>query len=91
MRNLALLRTSHIPLPDGLPSTSSISAVTLDLDKDAAYVAVERQPADADVEVEVWRVSGAAKWENELAEVRQYHSHAWYTCVSYRTCLTSVT
>lgn len=70
MRNLSLLRASHIPLPEGLPSSSSIVAVTLDLDEDVTYVAVERQTPDADVEVEVWKVGGAAKWESELLEVR---------------------
>ena len=69
MRNLALLRTSHIPLPAELPSSSSITAVTLDLDEDATFATVERQTADADVEVEVWRIGGAAKWESELVEV----------------------
>lgn len=69
MRNLSLIRTSHIPLPEDLPSSSSISAVTFDLDEDAAFVAVERQTADADVEVEVWKVDEAAKWESELAKV----------------------
>ncbi|GJE98183.1 IkappaB kinase complex IKAP component [Phanerochaete sordida] len=68
MRNLSLLRTSHIPLPEGLPSTNSIAAVTLDLDEDVAYVAVERQTPDADVEVEVWKIGGVAKWESELLE-----------------------
>ena len=70
MRNLSLLRTSHIPLPEGLPPSSSISAVALDLDENAAFVAVEKQFPDADVEVEVWKVGGAAKWESELLEVR---------------------
>lgn len=69
MRNLSLIRTSHISLPDDLPSTSSISAVTFDLDEDTTFVAVERQTADADVEVEIWKVDGAAKWESELVEV----------------------
>ncbi|KIP09060.1 hypothetical protein PHLGIDRAFT_68294 [Phlebiopsis gigantea 11061_1 CR5-6] len=68
MRNLALLRTSHVPLPEGLPSSSSVTAVALDLDEDATFAAVERQTADADVEVEVWRVGGTAKWESEVVE-----------------------
>ena len=72
MRNLSLLRTSHIPLPDGLPPSSSIAAITLDLDEDVAYAAVERQTPDADVEVEVWRIGGAAQWESESIEVRSF-------------------
>jgi elongator complex protein 1 len=71
MRNLSLLRTSHIPLPEGIASSSSIAAITLDLDEDAVFAAVERQSPDADVEVEIWKVSGAAKWEREQLEVRE--------------------
>ena len=38
------------------PSTS-VSGVAFDLDEDALYVAAERQTEDAEVEVEVWKLS----------------------------------
>ena len=71
MRNLSLLRTSRVPLPDGGPPSSSIACVALDLDEDAMYVAVEKQTPDADVEVDIWKVAGAAKWEKEEVGVRK--------------------
>lgn len=69
MRNLSLFRTSHIPLSS---AAGSITAVTADLDQDALYVATERITEDADIEVNVWAADGAARWENEPAQVSDF-------------------
>lgn len=54
MRNLILLSTSQQTLPEA--STTSVSAIAIDLDEDTLFVAAERQTEDGDVEVEVLKL-----------------------------------
>jgi len=51
MRNLGLRVVHDIALPN-----ANISAVAIDLEEDAIYVASERQNADADIEVEIFKL-----------------------------------
>jgi elongator complex protein 1 len=51
MRNLGLRAVHDIALPD-----ANVSAVAIDLEQDAIYVTSERQNADADIEVEVYKL-----------------------------------
>ena len=55
MRNLALLNTNQISLPESVAPGSTLSGIALDLDEDVLYAATERQTEDADVVVEVWK------------------------------------
>lgn len=52
MRNLSLLASETA----SLGADVEISATTLDLDHNVLYVASESQNADADVEVEIWKI-----------------------------------
>lgn len=65
MRNLSLLRTRQDVLAGHVEPTTSVSAVALDLDEDALYIAAERQTQDADVEVEVWKLEHYAERDSE--------------------------
>ena len=51
MRNLGLRAVHSIVLPN-----ANLSAVAVDLEEDAIYVASERQNADADIEVEIFKL-----------------------------------
>lgn len=50
MRNLSLRAVQNIALPN-----ANISALAIDLEEGAIYVASERQNADDDIEVEIFR------------------------------------
>jgi len=50
MRNLGLRAVHNIAFPN-----ANLSAVAIDLEEDAIYVASERQNADADIEVEIFK------------------------------------
>ncbi|KAJ3555021.1 hypothetical protein NM688_g2799 [Phlebia brevispora] len=56
MRNLSLLSTVQQSLGAVFSPSTTLSAITLDLDEDALYVAAERQTDDADVEIEVFKL-----------------------------------
>ena len=60
MRNLALI-SSWDSL---LPSSSSITATTIDLDENVIYVASEHTTLDGQVHVDVWKMnqSKASNW-----------------------------
>jgi elongator complex protein 1 len=51
MRNLGLRAVHSIVLPN-----ANISAVAIDLEEDVIYVTSERQNADADIEVEIFKL-----------------------------------
>lgn len=51
MRNLGLRAVRDIQLPN-----ANLSAVTIDLEEDVIYVTSERQNADADTEVEIFKL-----------------------------------
>ena len=51
MRNLGLQAVQNIALPN-----ANLSAVAIDLEEDAIYVTSERQNADADIEVEIFKL-----------------------------------
>jgi len=61
MRNLGLQAVHNIALP-----SANISAVAIDLEEDAIYVTSERQNADADIEVEIFKLESQ---QNELIQV----------------------
>lgn len=52
MRNLSLASTSTSSLPD---VKANVTATAIDLDENTLYIASERQNADADVVVEIWK------------------------------------
>ena len=52
MRNLGLRAVQNIA-----PPNANISAVAIDLEEDAIYVISERQNADADIEVEIFKLN----------------------------------
>ena len=54
MRNLALISSWDSFLPS---SSSSITATTIDLDKNVIYVASEHTTLDGQVEVDVWKMN----------------------------------
>lgn len=51
MRNLGLRSIHDIALPN-----ANLSAVAIDPEEDAIYVTSERQNADGDIEVEIFRI-----------------------------------
>jgi len=51
MRNLGLRAVHNIALPN-----VNLSAVAIDIEEDAIYVTSERQNADADIEVEIFKL-----------------------------------
>ena len=51
MRNLGLRAVQNIAFPN-----ANISAVAIDLEEDAIYATSERQNADADIEVEIFKL-----------------------------------
>ena len=51
MRNLGLRAVHNIALPN-----ANLSAVAIDLEEDAIYVTSERQNADTDIEVEIFKL-----------------------------------
>jgi len=51
MRNLGLRAVHNIAFPN-----ANLSAVAIDLEEDAIYVASERQNADANIEVEIFKL-----------------------------------
>lgn len=61
MRNLGLRAVHNVALPN-----TDISAVAIDLEQDAIYVTSERQNADADIEVEVFKLESQ---ENGVVQV----------------------
>ena len=54
MRNLALISSWDSFIP---PSSSSISATTIDLDENEIYVAAENTTLDGQVQVDVWKMT----------------------------------
>ena len=62
MRNLGLRTVHNIALPN-----ANVSAVAIDVEGDANYVTSERQNADADIEVEIYRLESQ---ENVAVQVR---------------------
>ena len=64
MRNLGLRDVQDIALP-----SANISAVAIDLEEDAIYVTSERQNADADIEVEIFKLE---LHQNKVAQVRNF-------------------
>ena len=61
MRNLGLRAAHNIALPN-----ANLSAVAIDLEGDAIYVTSERQNADADIEVEIFKLESQ---QNGVAQV----------------------
>ena len=61
MRNLGLRAVHNVALPK-----ANLSAVAIDLEEDAIYVTSERQDADADIEVEVFKLESQ---ENGVIQV----------------------
>ena len=61
MRNLALISSWDSFIP---PSSSSITATTVDLDENVIYVASENSTLDGQVHVDVWKMnqSEGSKW-----------------------------
>ena len=51
MRNLGLRAVYNIALPN-----ANLSAVAIDLEEDAIYATSERQNADSDIEVEIFKL-----------------------------------
>ena len=64
MRNLGLRAVHNIALPN-----ANLSAVAIDLEEDAIYVTSERRNADADVEVEIFKLESG---ENKVGQVRSF-------------------
>ena len=64
MRNLGLRDVQNIALPN-----ANISALAIDLEEDAIYVTSERQNADADIEVEIFKLG---LQQNEVGQVRNF-------------------
>ena len=64
MRNLGLRDAQNIALPN-----ANISALAIDLEEDAVYVTSERQDADADIEVEIFKLG---LQQNEVGQVRNF-------------------
>ncbi|OCH92072.1 IkappaB kinase complex IKAP component [Obba rivulosa] len=64
MRNLSLWRHSSVSIPSSLRSEEgAFSAVAFDLELNATYVAHERCDADADVEIQIWRIAEGLQQE----------------------------
>ena len=61
MRNLGLRAVQNIALPN-----ANLSAVAIDLEEGAIYVTSERQNADADIEVEIFKFESQ---KNGVAQV----------------------
>ena len=61
MRNLGLRAVQNIALPN-----ANLSAVAIDLEEGAIYVTSERQNADADIEVEIFKLESQ---KNGVAQV----------------------
>jgi hypothetical protein len=57
MRNLSLISSWD----SFLPSPSSITATTIDLDENVIYVASEHNTLDGEVEVGIWRMKQSEK------------------------------
>lgn len=57
MRNLSLWKSSRSDL-DATRRSRHICAVSIDPEQDALYVTTEFRNADADTEIEIWRVAG---------------------------------
>lgn len=64
MRNLGLRDVQSIALPN-----ANISALAIDLEGDAIYVTSERQNADGDIEVEIFKLG---LQQNEVVQVRNF-------------------
>ena len=64
MRNLGLRDAQNIALPN-----ANISALAIDLEEDAIYVTSERQNADADIEVEIFKLG---LQQSEVVQVRNF-------------------
>ena len=64
MRNLGLRDAQNIALPN-----ANISALAIDLEDDAIYVTSERQNADADIEVEIFKLG---LQQSEVVQVRNF-------------------
>ena len=64
MRNLGPRDVQNIALPN-----ANISALAIDLEEDAVYVTSERQNADADIEVEIFKLG---LQQNEVGQVRNF-------------------
>jgi hypothetical protein len=64
MRNLGLRAVHDIQLPN-----ANLSSVAIDLEEDVIYVTSERQNADADTEVEVFKLEPQ---QNESIQVRSF-------------------
>lgn len=62
MRNLGLRSSASVAF-----ANANISAAALDLDENAIYVTSDRNNADGDVEIEIWRIDSEIKG---LVEVR---------------------
>ncbi|EGO00815.1 hypothetical protein SERLA73DRAFT_133872, partial [Serpula lacrymans var. lacrymans S7.3] len=52
MRNLTLSGTSVFPIPE-----ANVSGIAIDLDQNAIFVVSELSNQDAEVEVNVWKIS----------------------------------
>ena len=64
MRNLGLRAVHNIALPN-----ANLSAVAIDLEEDAIYVTSEGRNADADVEVEIFKLESG---KNKVGQVRSF-------------------
>jgi len=66
MRNLGLRAVHNIALPN-----ANLSAVAIDLEEDAIYVTSERQNADTDIEVEIFKLGSQ---QDGTIQVRDFRS-----------------
>ena len=64
MRNLGLRDVQNIALPN-----ANVSALAIDLEEEAIYVTSERQNADADIEVEIFKLG---LQQSEVVQVRNF-------------------
>ena len=64
MRNLGLRDVQNIALPN-----ANVSALAIDLEEEAIYVTSERPNADADIEVEIFKLG---LQQNEVVQVPNF-------------------
>ena len=64
MRNLGLQTVKNVAFPN-----ANLSAVAIDLEEDVIYATSERRNADADIEVEIFKLQSQ---EDGVVEVRVF-------------------
>ncbi|KAI0919135.1 hypothetical protein AcV5_002129 [Taiwanofungus camphoratus] len=83
MRNLSLWKSSRSDL-DATRRSRHICAVSIDPEQDALYVATEFRNADADTEIEIWRVAGGEPGpeEHKINPPNTIRVASYTTCAS---------